>query len=59
MKKTTLKFEKLTRDLNVLKSLYQKPPQTGRSNIYAKFEKFEFTFDLLWNFLRILLKIFT
>lgn len=52
MSKSKLKFEKLEKALLSLEAIYLKPMQDDRSNIDATIQRFEFTFELTWKFLK-------
>lgn len=52
MEKAKIKFEKLQKALASLESIYLKPDTLDRSNIDATIQRFEFTFELFWKFLK-------
>ncbi|MCF8462728.1 MAG: HI0074 family nucleotidyltransferase substrate-binding subunit [Rickettsiaceae bacterium] len=52
MQKITLKFEKFSRTLSSLNMIYLEEPRADRSNIDATIQRFEFTFELCWKFLK-------
>jgi nucleotidyltransferase substrate binding protein (TIGR01987 family) len=52
MKKAEIKFEKLQKALIALEIIYLKPNEPDRSNIDATIQRFEFTFELCWKFLK-------
>lgn len=52
MEKITLKFEKFQKALSTLESIYLKPVLEDRSTIDATIQRFEFTFELFWKFLK-------
>lgn len=52
MKKLMLTQEKMNKALMALESLYQEPPRKDRSNIDATIQRFEFTFELFWKWLK-------
>jgi nucleotidyltransferase substrate binding protein (TIGR01987 family) len=52
MKKASIKFEKLQKTLTSLEAIYLKPTEPDRSNIDATIQRFEFTFELCWKFLK-------
>lgn len=52
MKKSEFKFEKFKKALAALEEIYLKPVQEDRSNIDATIQRFEFTFELGWKFLK-------
>lgn len=52
MKKTEIKLEKFKKALTALEAIYLKPVQEDRSNIDATIQRFEFTFELGWKFLK-------
>jgi len=52
MEKVKIKFEKFQKALESLELIYCKPHQSDRSNIDATIQRFEFTFELFWKFLK-------
>ena len=52
MSKSKIKFEKFQKALISLESVYLKPMQEDRTNIDATIQRFEFTFELSWKFLK-------
>lgn len=52
MKKTQIKFEKFQKALLSLDAIYMKPVMPDRANIDATIQRFEFTFELSWKFLK-------
>jgi nucleotidyltransferase substrate binding protein (TIGR01987 family) len=52
MLKTKVRFEKFKKALFALETIYLKPVQDDRSNIDATIQRFEFTFELSWKFLK-------
>lgn len=52
MHKIKLKFDKLNMAFTSLEAIYLKPIQEDRSNIDATIQRFEFTFELFWKFLK-------
>jgi nucleotidyltransferase substrate binding protein (TIGR01987 family) len=52
MQKTKIKFEKFTKALAALEAIYLHPITEDRVNIDATIQRFEFTFELCWKFLK-------
>lgn len=52
MKKLELKFQKFNKAILSLEAIYLKPTLPDRSNIDATIQRFEFTFELFWKFLK-------
>lgn len=52
MSKTQIKFEKFQKALLSLEIIYMKPVLADRANIDATIQRFEFTFELAWKFLK-------
>lgn len=52
MLKSKIKFEKFQKALLSLEAIYLKPMQEDRSNVDAVIQRFEFTFELAWKFLK-------
>lgn len=52
MLKTQIKFEKFCKALATLEAIYLKPVMDDRANIDATIQRFEFTFELGWKFLK-------
>ena len=52
MSKSKIKFEKFQKALISLEAVYLKPMQEDRTNIDATIQRFEFTFELSWKFLK-------
>ncbi len=50
--KTHIKFEKFKKALTSLEAIYLQLPRKDRSNIDATIQRFEFTFELCWKFLK-------
>jgi nucleotidyltransferase substrate binding protein (TIGR01987 family) len=50
--RTNLKFEKFKKALISLEEIYLQPNRVDRSNIDATIQRFEFTFELCWKFLK-------
>ncbi len=47
-----IKFEKFEKALLSLEAIYLKPMQDDRSNVDATIQRFAFTFELAWKFLK-------
>jgi nucleotidyltransferase substrate binding protein (TIGR01987 family) len=47
-----MKFDKFKKALQALEAIYDKPMQEDRSNVDATIQRFEFTFELFWKFLK-------
>ena len=52
MLRSKIKFEKFKKALLSLEAIYLKPMQDDRSNGDATIQRFEFTFELAWKFLK-------
>lgn len=52
MSKSKIKFEKFQKALISLEAVYLKPMQEDRTNVDATIQRFEFTFELSWKFLK-------
>ena len=52
MTKSNIKLEKFKKALIALEDIYLKPVQEDRANIDATIQRFEFTFELSWKFLK-------
>jgi nucleotidyltransferase substrate binding protein (TIGR01987 family) len=52
MKKSDIKIKKLQNALQSLENIYQKPLMYDRVNVDATIQRFEFTFELCWKFLK-------
>ena len=51
-----LELKKLKKALTALESIYHEPNLPNRMNVDATIQRFEFTFELFWKTLKILLK---
>jgi len=52
MSKMQIKLEKFRQALTALEQIYLNPPLENRVNIDATIQRFEFTFELAWKFLK-------
>ena len=52
MKKSSIKFEKFKKALSSLEAVYAQPITLDRLSIDATIQRFEFTFELAWKFLK-------
>jgi len=52
MKKLHIKFDKFSKALISLEDVYLTPNLANRANIDATIQRFEFTFELFWKFLK-------
>lgn len=52
MSRSDIKLEKFQKAFRALEGIYLKPEQEDRSNIDATIQRFEFTFELAWKFLK-------
>ena len=52
MLKSKIKLDKFKKALFALEAIYLKPMQEDRSNVDATIQRFEFTFELTWKFLK-------
>jgi len=49
---STIKFETFTKALQSLEAIYLKPMNADRSNVDATIQRFEFTIELAWKWLK-------